>query len=142
MISQEKPEIFYKEAFCKAVCGHTDHELIDFGRQAVSGIDSKFMPRGGRDMPRDPSEVVVDRLEVFMNTVVPIPLLDLSLDTLYESFSKFRDYERHIHPRDSFPHHEPYWGPTYEAAERAYQNGDETAFKEQLGVLIDKIMHD
>lgn len=133
------PEVFYKDDLCQALCGRTVSELL-------SGISTGYVHpvqnRILRDQPLNEGEKLLERQDIFMATEFRLPIKPLSMDELYGFFCKFRDWERHVHPRGQFSLHRDYWEPTYDQIELAHEEGDETGLKEGIVALIDQILHD
>ncbi len=133
------PEMFYKGDFCRTVCGHTDDELRTIIRD---GYVEPLAQQRGFDEPRSDSDKLVDNYMTFMAASFQFPLLDISIEDLYEAFRKFREYEEHIHPRSQFSGHEECWGPIYRKIEEAFQSKDYHNFKQGIIDLVDMIIHD
>jgi hypothetical protein len=141
--NNQKPEVFYKDDFCRAVTGYTPSELHDtVEKEFVAPVDEKINLSVGRDMPRDMGEEIADHYMIFMSAQFRIPLVDQPTEKLHSAFSKFRAWERQIHPRNDCPQHRDYWEPTYDRIERAHTQGDENGIKEGIIELVDKILHD
>lgn len=142
-MNSPEPEIFFKDKFCKAVTGYTDKELRDMvTRRYVDPADNVLETSIGHDMPRDGADQVADKYMIFMGAQYQLSLLDLPVESLYESFAKFRRWEEYVHPRPRFYDHEKYWGPTYRRIEEAFQARDEQAVKDGIVDLVDQILHD
>lgn len=142
-ISPREPEVFYKDAFCKAVTGYTDSELRDMvSKGVVNPVDEKINLSVGRDMPRSQADETIDRFAVFMSMSLSIPLINKPIEELYTDFRKFRSWEEHVHPRQTFTAHAAYWGPTYREIEEAHRNGDGEGIKQGIITLVDQILHD
>ena len=133
-----RPQVFYKEHLCKTLTGHTDKEL----RDVISKKYVQPLAYAGDEYPRNDSEKLLDGLGLFMSTKFSIPLLDTSSEKIYEAFRKFKTWEEYVHPRDQFPHHETYWGPTYREIANTYHKNDIPRFKAEIARLIDQILHD
>ena len=144
-MKQSRPlDPFYKDAFCRAVTGHTCSELFQMlSDRCITPIDRKENLKIGRDMPRSDGEKLVDRYEIFMSSSFGVPLVEQSVEKLFEDFERFVAWERHIHPRDQgYSSHKDYWEPTYDKIERAYFEGNEDKIKRSIMELVDKILHD
>ena len=121
-----EPELFYKTHFCKAITGATDKELIN--------LCIKVLDFTGND--------ITEKMEVFGKSKFNFNIKDLPINNIYEFFTKFRNWEEYIHPREQFPAHGQYWGLSYTQVELAYARKDEEKFKQAICDLIDKIIHD
>lgn len=139
----DRPETFYKDDLCLAVTGFTQSELFamidgDF----IIPTDTNLQFGFGRDVPRDKSDKLVDRFELFMNTRIMIPLRQIPVSKLYEMAERFRRYEQYVHPQENSGNQREYYDPSYEKIKKAYREGDEVGIKVAILDLIDKILHD
>jgi len=136
-----KPECFAYAEFCEEVCGYTDDELRDeISRHQVK----RHVDPIARDMPREPSDRVVRAWEVFRaSDYSGIPLRNLSIEDFFNSFSKFREWERQVHPRmgAGFSGIANYFEPAYEKLKDAYKKGDVEGVKREVGALVNLILH-
>lgn len=136
------PETFSKSDFCKAVTGHTNHELDRLVTTSYVDPVAETLGKMGRDEPRTTNDEFAERFSIFMHATFRIPLKDIPPEELYRAFRKHRAFEEYVHPRDQFPLHENYFGPTYRRIEDAHQAGNDAELKMGIQELIDKILHD
>ena len=139
MSADKSKEVFYKDALCKALTGHTPMELRDACSEEVAELDLL-----AADAPRTLGEVFVDHRILFMTLSFNVRFLPLPKQQMFELFQKFKAWESYVHPRDTTPPHPyaAYFEPTYDLIERAYSAGDDRRFVEGLTGLIDQIIHD
>lgn len=136
------PETFSKDDFCKAVTGYTNHELDRMVTTSYVDPVAETIGKIGRDEPRTVNDEFVEKFLIFMHAAFRIPLRDVPSEELYQAFRKHRAFEEYVHPRNHFPLHEKYWGPTYRRVEEAHQTGNEENLKMGIQELVDKILHD